>query len=99
MNENEQILYQSPTKPKPSAKKNGVSTKKAGGTTSGEPVSKTSIRLSPLDEELVYEIYLAGFLRTDQVAALRRFLAVRQGNPVAEKTLLRVTQRRMQQLV
>ena len=83
MNQDEQILYQPPKSQQGSSKKNGVSTEKVGETTSGVPMRKNTLRLSPLDEELVYEIYMAGFLHTDQVAALRRFLAARQGKPMS----------------
>ncbi|MBW7884704.1 MAG: replication-relaxation family protein [Caldilineaceae bacterium] len=42
---------------------------------------------------------MAGILRTDQIVRLRSYLAGRQGQPVAARAGVRVTQRRLQQLV
>ena len=42
---------------------------------------------------------MAGLLRTDQIVLLRHYLAQKRGQEVAERSALRVTQRRLQQFV
>jgi hypothetical protein len=74
-------------------------------TTRGRKSSDTSrhgagaVRLSPLYQELLKEIYAVGYMRTDQVEQMLRILATRTEWPLRERALRRVVQKKLLTMV
>jgi hypothetical protein len=56
-----------------------------------------SLRIAPLDRELLVELYAAGYMRTDQIERMLRLIATRERFPLHTQALRRVVQKRLLQ--
>jgi hypothetical protein len=57
------------------------------------------VRLSPLYQELLIELYTSGFMRSDQIEAMLRVIAAREEFPLPQKSLRRMVQKKLKELV
>ena len=57
------------------------------------------MRLTPLYQELLKELYANGYMRTDQIEAMLRVIAERDGLPLSRKALRRMVQKRLKAMV
>jgi hypothetical protein len=88
------ILYQA--KKKASRQPRTTPGRKVSGKTPSPPAS---VRVTPLYQELFKELYAAGYMRTDQIEAMLRLLAARDGLPLPTKSLRRTVQKNLRAMV